>query len=155
LDLKTFFDYFFNTYFGYEKWIFTRIIITIIKIIVIMLSPAILIVLISFSLYLILGANLDKIISKILTGLLKNKKRKVDSFVFLFSMESISKINEFSATFYIQLIKMCLHITCFFWIIVAWMLTPFITILLIIFYPWLWISLNLDSASYCLITYLF
>ena len=97
------FDIFMEDYFGYEDWIFTKIIIIIIKFIIIVLSPAILIIVISLSWYIFLSAKIDKLNGMILTKLLQNlgKKRKVDSFVFLFSMESVSNINEYSSTVYI------------------------------------------------------
>jgi hypothetical protein len=96
-------DILLEDYFGYEDWIFTKIIIIIIKFIIIVLSPAILIIVISLSWYIFLSAKIDKLNGMILTKLLKNlgKKRKVDSFVFLFSMESVSNINEYSSTVYI------------------------------------------------------
>ena len=96
-------DIIMEDYFGYEDWIFTKIIIIIIKFIIIVLSPAILIIVISLSWYIFLSAKIDKLNGMILTKLLKNlgKKRKVDSFVFLFSMESVSNINEYSSTVYI------------------------------------------------------
>ena len=48
-------------YFGYEDWIFTKIIIIIIKFIIIVLSPAILIIVISLSWYIFLSAKIDKL----------------------------------------------------------------------------------------------
>jgi len=84
-----------DNYFGYEDWTITNIFVIIIKMIIFLVSPALLIIAISLSWYLYLSAKLDKLNGIILTTLLKNlnKKRKVDSLVFLFTMESVSKIN--------------------------------------------------------------
>ena len=86
---------FFDYYIGYEYWTITKIFVIIIKIIIVLFSPALLIIAISLSWYLYLSAKLDKLNGIMLTTLLKNlnKKRKVDSLVFLFTMESVSKIN--------------------------------------------------------------
>jgi len=48
-----------------------------------------------------------------------------------------------------------LHIACFFWISSVWILTPVITVIIGMLYPWLWISLKFDKISFCLIKCLF
>jgi len=69
---KDFEDYtiFSNDFYGYDDWIATKIIIWIIKIILIVLSPAILITVTSISWYLYLSAKLDKLNGIMLTCLL-------------------------------------------------------------------------------------
>ena len=146
-----------DNYFGYEDWTITNIFVIIIKMIIFLVSPALLIIAISLSWYLYLSAKLDKLNGIILTTLLKNlnKKRKVDSLVFLFTMEGVSEINKYSSTVNIQLIKFGLHIACFFWITFVWILSPLITIILAVLYPWILISLLFDRVSFCLIKCLF
>ena len=146
-----------DNYFGYEDWTITKIFVILIKMIIFLVSPALFIIAISLSWYLYLSAKLDKLNGIMLTTLLKNlnKIRKVDSLVFLFTMESVSKINQYSSTVNIQLIKLVLHIACFFWITIVWMLSPLITIILAVLYPWIYISLLFDRVSFCLIKYIF
>ena len=96
-------DKFFDYYFGYEDWTITKIFVILIKMIICLVSPALFIIAISLSWYLYLSAKLDKLNGIMLTKYLKilNKKRKVDSLVFLFTMESVSEINEYTSTVYI------------------------------------------------------
>ena len=84
-----------DNYFGYEDWTITKIFVIIIIMIIVLVSPALLIIATSLSWYLYLSAKLDKLNGIMLSTLLKNlnKIRKVDSLVFLFTMESVSKIN--------------------------------------------------------------
>ena len=86
---------FLDNFFGYEDWKITKIFVIIIKLIILIVSPAILIIATSLSWYLYLSAKLDKLNGIMLTTLLENlnKKRKVDSLVFLFTMKSVSEIN--------------------------------------------------------------
>jgi len=87
-------------FYDYDDWIVTYIIIWTIKIVSVVLSPAILITVTSISWYLYLSAKLDKLNGIMLTCFLSNLKkvRKVDSFVFLFKMNNVYKINEYSST---------------------------------------------------------
>ena len=100
---KDSFDDFLVSFYGYEDYTITKIIIIILKVIFFILSPAILILVFFLFPFWLLCAKIDKLNGIMLTSLLKNlgKIRKVDSFVFLFSMESVSNINEFSSSVYI------------------------------------------------------
>ena len=96
-------DEFRDNYFGYEDRTITKIFAIIIKMIIFLVSPALLITATSLSWYFYLSAKLDKLNGIMLTTLLENfnEKREVDSLVFLFTMESVSEINEYSSTVYI------------------------------------------------------
>ena len=92
-----------GSFFGYEYYPITKIIIITLKVIFFILSPAILILEFVLFPFWLIWAKIDKLNGIMLTNLLKNlgKIRKVDSFVFLFSMKSVSNINEFSSSVYI------------------------------------------------------
>lgn len=61
---------FFDNFFGYDNWIVSLLIVIIIKFIFVLLSPAILIVVLSLSWYLYLSAKIDKLNGIMLTCLL-------------------------------------------------------------------------------------
>ena len=63
-------DKFFDYYFGYEDWTITKIFVIIINMIIVLVSPALLIIATSLSWYLYLSAKLDKLNGIMLSTLL-------------------------------------------------------------------------------------